>query len=75
MKKLTLKPISAAIGATFAVSLIATPLASASENPFDLKELSSGYTAAAEEGSCAEGKCAEGTCAVEGKCGGPPPAE
>jgi uncharacterized low-complexity protein len=85
MKKLTLKPISATIGATFAVSLVAMPLANATENPFELKEFSGSYTVAEGEGACAEGKCAEGTCGgpsgegtcaegkcAEGKCGGPP---
>ena len=72
MKKLALKPVTAAIGTTFAVSLVAMPLANATENPFDLEEFSSGYTVAAEEGTCAEGKCAVGKCGTEGKCGGPP---
>jgi len=47
--KISLKPIITAIGATFAVSLAASPVANANENPFALKELSGGFTVAAEE--------------------------
>ena len=80
-KKNVLKPVAAAIGTTFIVSLAASPIAQASENPFTLNELSSGYMVADAEGKCGEskdeneGKCgdkkdtsAEGKCG-EGKCG------
>jgi len=62
-KKTTLKPIAAALGTTFAVSLAASPVANAAENPFSMTELSNGgYMVAGEHG---EGKCGEG----KGKCG------
>jgi uncharacterized low-complexity protein len=80
MKKLTLKPVAAALGTTFAVSLAASPIASAADNPFSLTELGQGYMVAGHDGGDkdAEGKCGdkkdegkgdqkdEG----EGKCGG-----
>ncbi|MGH6635475.1 MAG: hypothetical protein ACRED0_04870 [Gammaproteobacteria bacterium] len=82
-KKTALRPISAAIGATFVVSMATAPIANAADNPFGFNELSGGYLlaeqAAGGEGKCAEGKCAEGKCsggakegpgekAAEGKC-------
>jgi len=75
------KPLSIALGAAFATSLAAAPLANAADNPFAMSELSSGYMVA---GSHMEGKCGgakatategaekvmeEGKCG-EGKCGG-----
>ena len=78
-KKTSLKPIAAAIGATFVVSLAAAPIvASAAENPFAMSELSSGYMVAdahAGEGKCGEGKCGGDKGAEEGKCGGDKGAE
>lgn len=78
----SLKPIAAALGTTFAVSLAISPIANAEQNPFSLTELSGGYIVADShegkkegEGKCGEGKCgekrdtsAEGKCG-EGKCG------
>lgn len=76
--------ISLAAATTFAVSLAASPLANAAENPFSMTEHSSGYMVAdAHEGNCGgkgkdkgEGKCGEGKCGEkkakgegEGKCG------
>lgn len=78
MSKYTLKPIAAALGTTFAVSLALSPIASAGQNPFSLTELSGGYMVADShaEGSCGdkktegEGKCGEGKdTSAEGKCG------
>jgi Uncharacterized low-complexity protein len=79
--KTSLKPIAVALGATFAVSLAASPIVNAAENPFQLHELAGGYMVAdhdkESEGKCGEGKCgenkevkkeAEGKCG-EGKCG------
>ena len=67
--KTKLTPIAAALGTTFAVSLMASPIANAAENPFEINELSSGYMQLAE-GSCGEGEGeGEGTCG-EGSCGG-----
>ncbi|MBI4006152.1 MAG: hypothetical protein HY356_05750 [Gammaproteobacteria bacterium] len=72
-KKTALKPIVAALGTTFAVSLAASPIVNAAENPFALNELSNGYMVAdhGEEGKCGEGKCGENkeTKGEEGKCG------
>ncbi|NIN35173.1 MAG: hypothetical protein GWO08_13045 [Gammaproteobacteria bacterium] len=81
-KKFTLKPVVAALGTTFVVSLATSPITQAAENPFQINELSSGYMVVAEghcgekdgsEGKCGEGKCgekdeSEGKCG-EGKCG------
>jgi uncharacterized low-complexity protein len=75
MKKLTLKPVAAALGTTFAVSLAASPVAGAADNPFALNELAGGYMVAdhGAEGKCGEGKCGEGKDEgkdeKEGKCG------
>ncbi len=75
MSKLTIKPISTAIGAAFAGSLALANAASAM--PFSLTDLPQGYqlagdpqpaTEKAEEGKCGsdktheEGKCGEGKC-------------
>ena len=74
-KKIQLKPVAAAIGATFAVSLAASPLANAADNPFSAVELTTGYMVADShaEGKCGESKGAEGKCGeskgAEGKCG------
>ncbi|MGH8592744.1 MAG: hypothetical protein ACREV3_02475 [Gammaproteobacteria bacterium] len=67
-KRAALRPISAAIGATFVVSMATIPIANAADNPFGFNELSGGYLLAEQEAG-AEGKCAEGKCA-EGKCSG-----
>ncbi len=77
-----LKPIASALGATFAVSLLASPMSQAADNPFTMTDHGKGYMVAAEhehEGSCGEGKCgddkkAEGKCG-EGKCGDKEEAE
>jgi len=61
--------LSIAAATTFAVSLAASPLASAAENPFELTEFSSGYMVAEGEGNCGEGKCGEGKGEGEGNCG------
>ena len=83
-QKITLKPLTLALGAAFVTSLAGTPVANAAENPFAMSDLSSGYMVAdshmdadkkMEEGKCGEGKCGgdkakkEGKCG-EGKCGG-----
>ncbi|MEE2983987.1 MAG: hypothetical protein VX929_11900 [Pseudomonadota bacterium] len=71
-KKYHLKPIAAALGATFAVTLAASPLANANDNPFSATAFTSGYMVAdSHEGKCGEGKCGEGKAAKEkeGKCG------
>ena len=76
-KKTALRPISAAIGATFVVSMATIPIANAADNPFGFNEFGGSYLLAEEaaggEGKCAEGKCAEGKCSGGAKEG--PPAE
>ena len=69
------KSVSIAMGATFAATMAATPLANAAENPFGMQNLESGYMQVAEA-KCgdnmktdAEGKCGEGKKAAKGKCG------
>ena len=79
-KKQQLKPIAAALGTTFAVTLAASPIVNAADNPFSVTTFESGYMVAGDtEGKCGEGKCggdkeAEGKCG-EGKCGGDKEAE
>lgn len=70
--KTKLAPIAAALGTTFAISLMASPIANAAENPFAMNELSSGYMQLADghgEGGCGEGSCGEGEGEGEGSCG------
>ena len=73
------KSVSIAMGATFAASMAASPIANADVNPFGMQNLESGYLQVAE-GKCGEGmgsKDAEGKCGeakkdakeMEGKCG------
>ncbi|MBD3610145.1 MAG: hypothetical protein HUJ30_06315 [Gammaproteobacteria bacterium] len=78
MKKTNLKPVSLAVGAAFAASIAAAPVANAVENPFSMNELSSGYKLASNhmEGNCGSNKGKEGNCggnakerANEGNCG------
>ena len=68
-----IKPMALALGATFAVSLSASPLANAAgDDPFAMTDLNSGYTVAGEhegEGKCGEGKCGDEKDGHEGKCG------
>lgn len=64
--KRKLGPVAAALGTTFAISLAASPLANAAENPFSMTEHGSSYTVA--EGECGEGKCGDKE-EGEGKCG------
>ena len=71
--KTVIKPLAVALGATFVTSLAGTTVANATENPFSMNELSSGYMVADNhaEGKCGEGKCGESMKkSTEGKCGG-----
>lgn len=69
MKKMSLTPVAAALGTTFAVTLAASPLVNAA-NPFSMTDLGSGYMVAdSHEGKCGEGKCGAKK-SEEGKCGG-----
>ena len=64
------KPIAAVLGTTFAISLMASPIANAEQNPFEINELNNGFMQVADghgEGSCGEGSCGEGK--GEGSCG------
>ena len=76
-KNLKLRPIAAALGTTFAVTLAASPLANAAQNPFSVTAFDTGYMVAGDaEGKCggdkteAEGKCGGDKSEAEGKCGG-----
>ena len=83
-QKTNLKPLAIALGTAFVTTLAASPAANATENPFAMSDLSSGYMVAdSMEGKCGEGKCgaageaekaAEGKCG-EGKCGAEKAAE
>ncbi len=57
-KKIKLKPIGVALGTTFAITLAASPLVNASDNPFSATEFTSGYMVA--DGDPSEGKCGQG---------------
>jgi len=73
MSEQKIKPLAAAVGTAFMVSVALSPVASAASNPFQLSELSSGYEVAGKdaEGKCGEGKCGEAKpkAETEGKCG------
>lgn len=62
-KKSPTRPLLAALGTSFAVSLAATPIAYAEGNPFAAVEYQGGYMVAADEAKC-------GASMGEGKCGG-----
>ncbi len=69
-----LNPLAVALGTTFAISLTASPIINAADNPFAANQLTNGGYQVAE-GKCGEGKCGdekkaekEGKCG-EGKCG------
>ena len=51
-KKHSINPVAAAIGTAFVVSVAAGSVANATENPFELNELSSGYMVTEETGKC-----------------------
>ncbi|MDP1596220.1 MAG: hypothetical protein Q8L70_05105 [Methylotenera sp.] len=74
----TQKTISLAIGSAFALSIAATAV-QATENPFAIKSLASGYQVAdnhaekSKDGKCGAGKCGaskkDDAKAKDGKCG------
>ena len=73
-KKFSAKSVALAAGASFAISLAASPVAMADTNPFSMTKLSSEAPVQLASGKCGEGKCGgkgdkEGKCG-EGKCGG-----
>ena len=84
VKKSKISPLTTALGASFTISLALSPIAHATDNPFEVTSLGSGYMVAdGHEGKCCEGKCGEGKCGDkkssdskkdkkegEGKCGG-----
>ena len=58
-----INPYVVAIGAGFTISITLNPIANASENPFEIRGLGTGYMLAdGHEGKCGEGKCGEGKC-------------
>lgn len=70
--------LSLAIGSAFAVTLVAAPVANATENPFGMSALKSGYLLAAADDAKPAAKPMEGKCggktekemkAKDGKCG------
>ena len=67
-KKLSAKSIALAAGASFAISLAASPVAMADSNPFSMSKVSANPMLMAE-GKCGEGKCGGGDKKPEGKCG------
>jgi uncharacterized low-complexity protein len=80
--KLNKKSIASLCGAVV-TGLTATPVANAADNPFALKDLSSGYMQVAEqkEAACGEGKCGASMMksgamkdvkGMEGKCAAAP---
>jgi len=70
------KPVAAAIGAVMVGGLTMANMAVASDNPFGLQPLDSGYMRLAAEGKCggekkeAEGKCGGEKKEAAAKCGG-----
>ena len=76
LNKNKLSPLALALGTSFAISLTASPIVNAADNPFTATQLSNGYMVA-EHGGEGEGKCGEGKCGdkkkegkkAEGKCG------
>lgn len=63
------KPIAVALGAGLAMSVASVSLANAQSNPFEAKQLQSGYMLAGHGDKAGEGKCGAGKCGA-GKCGG-----
>ena len=65
--------LSIALGSALVVSMAASSVAVAAQNPFAMASLDKGYMVAAadtaKDGKMKEGKCGEGKCG-EGKCGG-----
>jgi len=76
-KKFSAKSVALAAGASFAISLAASPVAMADSNPFSMNKLSTEAPTQLASGKCGEGKCggkgkSEGKCGEgksEGKCG------
>ena len=59
--KSNLKPLAIALGTAFVTTLATTPAANATENPFAMTNLSSGYMVADNaQGSCGAGKTEAG---------------
>jgi uncharacterized low-complexity protein len=62
------KALGVAVGSAFVAGMSMAPMAGATDNPFALQSLGSGYMVAGMEGKCGAGKCGAGKCGV-GKCG------
>ena len=72
--KKKISPLSTALGASFTISLTISPVAHATDNPFEVTSFGSGYMVAdGHEGKCGGKKDGEGKCGGkkdgEGKCG------
>jgi len=72
--KKKISPLSTALGASFTISLTVSPVVHATDNPFEVTSLGSGYMVAdSHEGKCGDKKDSEGKCGdkkdSEGKCG------
>ena len=64
----SIKPVAAILSAGFLLALVATPIASAQDNPFAISDRSDGNMLAAEvESKCGAGKCGEGKCGGDDK--------
>ncbi len=63
-----ISPLALALGTSFAISLSASPVVNAADNPFAANQLTNGGYMVAEEGKCGDMKKEEGKCG-EGKCG------
>ena len=71
-KKFNAQSVALAAGASFAISLAASPVALADANPFSMTKVSGTSTMqiAGMDGKCGEGKCGGSKAPMEGKCGG-----
>jgi uncharacterized low-complexity protein len=67
-----LNPLAVALGTTFAISLTASPIINAADNPFAANQLTNGGYQVADgshDGKKAEGSCGDKKMEGEGKCG------
>ena len=67
---MTKTKLISSFGGAVAVSLLATPMAQANENPFAMQKATSAIQLAEGMGKGAEGKCSEGKCGDKMKEGG-----
>ena len=67
---MTKTKLISSLGGAVAVSLLAAPMAQASENPFSMQKITSAIHLAEGMEKGAEGKCGEGKCSDKMKEGG-----